>query len=133
MSHLPLWAPDFERIRVYVPALTDSDRGQVEALIGEAIRRLNAYIPHLEEHTASDPRLGELAADVVVRAVARIVRNPAAAAGYSSESEGSYSYSIRSALEASADVWFPDADLALLRPPGCDFGSIKLARTDRVW
>lgn len=53
---------------------------------------------------------------IVCDMVLRVLRN-AAAGGHVSESDGSYSYSD-GALAASADLWIPDKDVALLTGDG---------------
>lgn len=60
----------------------------------------------------TDPEMLELVKGILGDAVARTLRG---ADGYESESEGDYSYKLR-AIEASANVWFPDKDLALICP-----------------
>lgn len=83
---------------------------------------------------ANDPAKSQYMHDMIVDAVARVLRNPGAAAGFKSESEGNYSYSISSALEASATLWFPDTALDLLIPKRVGkYGTIRLSRPARDW
>lgn len=91
-------------------------------LIRMAVEQLTAMFPYLTHpRTASQRQRASLAVGVIVRAVARVLRNPAATAGFQSESEGGYSYSLQS-REASGNIWFPADDLAMLKHSGSDFG-----------
>lgn len=101
---------------------------KTDYLISTAAIRLVAAVPQLT--TASDRKL-ELAKNIITEAVLRVLRNPGAAEGYAGETEGDYSYQIQSALAASANVWFPDKDLALLRDSGLGIGSSRLYRDGR--
>lgn len=66
---------------------------------------------------------------LVIDAVTRIERNSAAKEGYSSESVGDYTYSIANAMEASANIWWPDHDIDLVAPKRQQtIGSIRLKR-----
>jgi len=97
----------------------------LDTLIRQAERRLRRHIPNLDTLSAA-PDTAAFIRDVIIAAVARVVRNPKVSEGYSSESEGSYSYSVASALTASAAIWFPDSDLALLRPRRSPVGTIRV-------
>lgn len=101
---------------------------KTDYLISTAVIRLGAAVPQLE--TADESKL-DLAKNIVTEAVLRVLRNPGAAEGYSGETEGDYSYQIQSALAASADVWFPDKDLALLRGTSLGIGTIMTHRVGR--
>lgn len=92
-------------------------------LIDSARRRLLALVPSLNA-TQNQVKLA-LARDVLINAVARVLRNPRAEAGFASESEGDYSFSIAK-QDAGASIWFPREDLALLAErPNLGVGSIK--------
>lgn len=67
--------------------------------------------------------------DVLENAVARVLRNPE---GLRSESEGDYSYTVN-ALDASGNVWFPDADLDAVYAAPSAYGSIRLAVPSRYY
>ncbi len=59
----------------------------------------------------SDGRLtANLYKRVIANAVLRVLRNPE---GYTSESEGGYSYGLRSTV-SSGDLWFTDDEVAIL-------------------
>lgn len=83
----------------------------VEALIDEAERTLARIVPNLADRLSATPPT--LDADtlkiVIVRAVIRTLANPR---GYTSETDGSYTYQIRAGV--GGDIGFTDSDLALL-------------------
>lgn len=103
---------------------------KTDYLIDTAVRRIVVAVPQLD--TADDAKIG-LAKNIVMESVLRVLRNPGAAEGYSGETEGDYSYTIQSALAASPNVWFPDADLALLRGTSVGIGTIMTSRIGRSW
>lgn len=51
---------------------------------------------------------------VIANAVLRVLRNPE---GYTSESEGGYSYGLRATV-SSGDLWFTDDEIAMLSGAG---------------
>ena len=67
---------------------------------------------------------------IIANAVLRVVRNPE---GYTSESEGGYSYGLRSTV-SSGDLWFTDDEIATLSgiKPVTVPGTIGV-RLDRGW
>lgn len=105
----------------------------LNVLIEQAITRLYVTVPNLDAIIDSNPRRAKFAKDVIIAAVKRVITNPAAAQGFKSETEGNYSYQISSALEASANIWFPDKDLSLLVPKRPQVGVIHMSRPRRDW
>jgi len=95
------------------------DRRAVESRLDQAVRLLLGRRPALAAQItahAADAATGvdrDVVIDVVWRAVNRTL-SPAAGP-YRSESEGDYRYEVNP-LAASADLWFPDADLQLVTP-----------------
>lgn len=87
----------------------------VASLLDKAERKLILVCPSLRMRVAADDTLALAAADIVVDAVARVVRTGEDEIGFRSESEDGYSYT-RDPLVKSADIWFPDKDIKLL---GC--------------
>lgn len=121
-------------VKVLPPtSATQPPTAYLATLISQAVTRLKMHVPELDRLTGANPDKAQFAQDMVINAVLRVVRNPAAAEGYQSESEGGYSYSVASALEASANIWFPDNDLKLLRPASATVGSIPMSRPVRNW
>lgn len=105
----------------------------LQVLIEQAITRLYVTVPRLDSIIGSSARKAEFAEDMIVAAVKRVIINAAAAQGFKSESEGNYSYQVSSALEASANIWFPDKDLSLLVPARPAVGVIHMSRPRRDW
>ena len=85
----------------------------IDHQIGKAIRKLLGLCPTLARRIANKTVDIDTVKDVVTDAVLRIVRDEDPT--IKSESEGGYSYA-KNALAASANLWFPDADLAMI---GC--------------
>lgn len=107
----------------------------LDSLIREAETKLSLVLQRRGVvWVATEPsRLGATKLDyirtLVIDAVTRIERNAAAKAGYSSESVGDYTYSIANAMEASANIWWPDHDLDLVAPRRLSgIGTIRLRR-----
>ena len=93
--------------------------------IGKAERALIGECPSLPRRLASGAVDGELVKDVVVDAVLRLVRDEDPT--LKTESENGYSYS-KNALSASANIWFPDKDLARIGCKAVDAGFVGTAR-----
>lgn len=111
---------ELEITRLVASLLGDIDHDTLRArdLVRIAGAELTARFPFLADpQGASQQRRAVLAQGIIARAVARVLRNPAAQEGFASESEGGYSYSLQK-LDASGNLWFPDSDLALLRESG---------------
>ncbi len=87
--------------------------------------------------TALQTRLsgGQLTANlfkrIIANAVLRVLRNPE---GYTSESEGGYSYGLRATV-SSGDLWFTDDEVAMLSGAGQTLapGSIAIGLDRRRW
>lgn len=91
----------------YEGTILDARKEWVNKKIDEAVRKLVHMIPDLPDRVTSGAVDPEFVTDNVVKAVLRVVRNPQ---GLEQESEGDYSYKLRT-LMASGDVWYPDSDL----------------------
>lgn len=91
----------------YEGTITSARVTWVNNKIDEAVRKLVHMIPDLPGRVASGAIDPQFVTDNVVKAVLRVVRNPQ---GLETESEGDYSYKLRT-LMASGDVWYPDSDL----------------------
>jgi hypothetical protein len=77
---------------------------------------------------------GQLSANfykrVIANAVLRVLRNPE---GYTSESEGGYSYGLRATV-SSGDLWFTDDEIAMLSGAGQTLGPTSFGLgLDRGW
>lgn len=106
-------------IRTITPSASWASDELLTALIGAAQRRLARQLRLRGcdlSHLTDDADTADLVKDTIIAAVSRVVRNPAAAEGLSSESEGGYSYSTSGPLDTSSNVWFPDSELDLLCP-----------------
>lgn len=93
--------------------------------IGKAERALIGECPSLPRRIAAGSVDVELVKDVVVDAVLRLVRDEDPT--LKTESENGYSYS-KNALSASANIWFPDKDLARIGCKAVDKGFVGTAR-----
>lgn len=93
--------------------------------IGKAERALIGECPSLPRRIAARSVDVELVRDVVVDAVLRLVRDEDPT--LKTESENGYSYS-KNALSASANIWFPDKDLARIGCKAVDAGFVGTAR-----
>ena len=93
--------------------------------IGKAERALIGECPSLPRRIAAGSVDVELVRDVVVDAVLRLVRDEDPT--LKTESENGYSYS-KNALSASANIWFPDKDLARIGCKAVDAGFVGTAR-----
>ena len=113
----------------YEGDIPEERMGWVEQKIGETYRLLAGRCPVARRRVEADPA-DALVADVVTRAVLRLVRDDTPL--YKSESEDGYSYT-KNSLVASGDIWFPDSDLAAL---GCGGGGgfgVSRVRPDRLF
>lgn len=93
--------------------------------IGKAERALIGECPSLPRRIAAGSVDVDLVKDVVVDAVLRLVRDEDPT--LKTESENGYSYS-KNALSASANIWFPDKDLARIGCKAVDAGFMGTAR-----
>lgn len=93
--------------------------------IGKAERALIGECPSLPRRIAAGSVDVDLVRDVVVDAVLRLVRDEDPT--LKTESENGYSYS-KNALSASANIWFPDKDLARIGCKAVDAGFVGTAR-----
>jgi hypothetical protein len=93
--------------------------------IGKAERALIGECPSLPRRIVAGSVDVELVRDVVVDAVLRLVRDEDPT--LKTESENGYSYS-KNALSASANIWFPDKDLARIGCKAVDAGFVGTAR-----
>lgn len=87
--------------------LTETETGQIVALLSDAETVLTLKIPDLLEKAEDDPLFYDLVVMVETRMLARVLRNPE---GYTQESDGNYSYSIDSrvgsgVLSVFSDEW----------------------------
>ncbi|WP_269929106.1 Gp19/Gp15/Gp42 family protein [Kocuria massiliensis] len=112
----------------YEGDIPEGDRDLIERRIEEAFRLLYGMCPVTRRRVEDDTVDRQLVADVVIRAILRLVRDDDPV--FKSESENGYSYT-KNSLTASGNLWFPDADLTAL---GCGrasaVGSAEV-RTDR--
>ena len=110
-----------------LPESVTAEPVRVQALIDRAWTRLGALVTLPVDDTS--PRW-ELARLMVVEAVQRVLLDRAP--GLQSESEAGYSYTKTSALDTSANIWFPKTDLDLLGGPTASrVGTIHYRRTPR--
>lgn len=77
--------------------LTDEERALATVLLKDAENRIRVRVPNLDARVAASTTYADLVVRVEADAVNRVLRNPD---GYSQESDGSYSYSIRAAVAA---------------------------------
>jgi hypothetical protein len=86
-------------------------RADVETQITDAVDYAADHWGSLIESRISSGRLRPNSYKrIIANAVLRVVRNPE---GYTSESEGGYSYGLRSTV-SSGDLWFTDDEIATL-------------------
>lgn len=97
----------------------------LEHQIGKAERALIGDCPSLPRRLAAGSVDPALVKDVVVDAVLRLVRDEDPT--LKTESENGYSYS-KNPLSASANLWFPDKDLARIGCKAVDAGFVGTAR-----
>lgn len=93
--------------------------------LAKAERALIGECPSLPRRLAAGSVDPGLVQDVVIDAVLRLVRDEDPT--LKTESEGGYSYS-KNALSASANIWFPDKDLARIGCKAVDAGFVGTAR-----
>lgn len=109
-------ADDIDReVRGALDAVDQQVITWVDEQVSKATRRLLATCPTLRIRLENDAAIFDVARDIVIEAVARLVRVDEDSIGLRSESEDGYSYQI-DPLTRSGNIWFPDKDLALL---GC--------------
>jgi hypothetical protein len=104
-----------------------ADPARVDLYLADAERLLLRAVPDLPARVTAGDVDVELIAMIEAQAVIRHLRNPA---GYTSESDGDYSYSRGSAAASAAGriLFLPD-ELALLRPtatpPASGWGTVR--------
>lgn len=108
----------------YEGELDSSNSAFYQMKVDEAVRLLLRKCPGLQDKLDKELLDPEFVKDVVAKAVLRVVRNPE---GFTSESEGNYSYSLGNRV-ASGDLWYQDSELADL---GCGI-SQDMPRTTRI-
>jgi len=79
-------------------------------IVDKAVRELINKIPSIPSRVAAGTLDREYVVDKVGEAAHRVYRNPE---GMASETEGDYSYRLRTIM-ASGNVWYPDSDLIAL-------------------
>lgn len=108
-------------VNSYEADMGDIDPAFIETKIHESLVLLKAQCPAVKEALnnpdTADRDYLETIKVVVTKAVLRVVRDPAP--GFQSETESGYIYQ-KFATEASANIWFPKEDLAVL---GCGRGN----------
>lgn len=97
--------------------LTDDETTQVEALLNDAEVLLTLRIPDLEEQVTAGDIDQALVVMVEANSVVRLIRNPN---GYTSETDGSYSYQLNWRL-ASGSLEILDSEWSLLGLSGGAF------------
>lgn len=107
----------------YEGELDSSNQTFYQMKVDEAVRLLLRKCPGLQDRIEKKLLDIDFVHDVVAKAVLRVIRNPE---GFTSESEGNYSYSLGNRV-ASGDLWYQDSELADL---GC--GSLDMPRSTRI-
>lgn len=79
-------------------------------IVDKAVRELLNKIPSITDRVTAGTLDREYVVDKISEAAHRVFRNPE---GMESETEGDYSYRLRTIM-ASGNVWYPDSDLIAL-------------------
>lgn len=90
--------------------LTDDETTQVEALLNDAEVLIKTKVPDLEDQVTAGDLDEAIVVMIEANAVVRLIRNPN---GYTSETDGSYSYQINWRL-ASGSLQILDSEWSLL-------------------
>ena len=107
------------------------NRQQVETQIADAVDYVaGRWGTSITSRVSGGQLTVNLYKRVIANAVLRVLRNPE---GYTSESEGGYSYGLRATV-SSGDLWFTDDEIAMLSGAGDTLapGSFGIG-LDRGW
>lgn len=96
--------------RSYEGTITTDEIPWATDIVDKAVRELLNKIPSITSRVAAGTLDRDYVVDKVGEAVHRVLRNPE---GMASETEGDYSYRLRTIM-ASGNIWYPDADLIAL-------------------
>lgn len=106
--------------------LSTDEASQVEALLSDAEILIKSKIPDLDDKVTTEEIAEAVVVMVTANAVVRLIRNPA---GYTSETDGEYSYQINWRL-ASGSLMITDAEWSLL---GASSGAFTIDVRPRTW
>lgn len=120
-----LYANEQDVAAAYEGDITEALSARVDYLIRAVSARLTATIPALSGWVAGGQVDPDIAADVVVKAVLRQLRNPDGSVTRS-QSLGEYSTSASYDKGTAASGMFDAADLTLLHPPSARSGPIRM-------
>ncbi|NVN51315.1 Gp19/Gp15/Gp42 family protein [Mycolicibacterium hippocampi] len=106
--------------------LSTDEASQVEALLSDAELLITTRIPDLDAKITADELSEQIVIMVESNAVVRLIRNPA---GYTSETDGEYTYQVNWRL-ASGSLMITDHEWSLL---GASSGAFAIDVRPRTW